>query len=78
MRICVLSVLKELIIHVLNNDELDELQRKTRDDYINIMQDHLFDVNAFVRSKVSTQNISYFICSLFNLKIFRCYSCLPP
>lgn len=54
MRICVLSVLKELIIHVLNNDELDELQRKTRDDYIIIMQDHLLDVNAFVRSKVST------------------------
>jgi len=54
MRICVLSVLKELIINVLNNDELDELQRKTRDDYIIIMQDHLLDVNAFVRSKVST------------------------
>lgn len=60
MRICVLSVLKELIIHVLNNDELDELQRKTRDDYIIIMQDHLLDVNAFVRSKVSTSNIIYF------------------
>ncbi|XP_060833475.1 condensin complex subunit 1 [Rhopalosiphum padi] len=52
MRICVLSVLKELIIHVLNNDELNELERKTRDDYIIIMQDHLLDVNAFVRSKV--------------------------
>lgn len=52
MRICVLSVLKELIIHVLNNDELDEFQRKTRDDYIIIMQDHLLDVNAFVRSKI--------------------------
>jgi len=59
MRICVLSVLKELIIHVLNNDELDELRRKTRDDYITIMQDHLFDVNAFVRSKVSTQNMLF-------------------
>jgi len=54
MRICVLSVLKELIIHVLNNDELDELEKKTRDDYIIIMQDYLLDVNAFVRSKVST------------------------
>lgn len=64
MRICVLSVLKELIIHVLNNDELDELQRKTRDDYITIMQDHLLDVNAFVRSKVNTQNISYFNISI--------------
>lgn len=54
MRICVLSVLKELIIHVLNNDELDELQKKTRNNYINVLQDHLLDVNAFVRSKVST------------------------
>lgn len=52
MRICVLSVLKELIIHVLNHDELDELGQKTRDNYLLIMQDHLLDVNAFVRSKV--------------------------
>ncbi|XP_050546197.1 condensin complex subunit 1 isoform X2 [Daktulosphaira vitifoliae] len=51
MRICVLSVLKELIIHILNNDELDELERKIRDDYLSIIQDHLLDVNAFVRSK---------------------------
>ncbi|XP_050420511.1 condensin complex subunit 1 [Adelges cooleyi] len=51
MRICVLSVLKELIIHVLNNDELDELGRKTRDDYLSIIQDHLLDINAYVRSK---------------------------
>ncbi|CAI6344316.1 unnamed protein product [Macrosiphum euphorbiae] len=57
MRICVLSVLKELIIHVLNNDELDELQRKTRDDYIIIMQDHLLDVNAFVRSKFTEDKL---------------------
>lgn len=52
MRICVLSVLKELIIHVLNNDELDELELKIRDDYISTIQDHTLDVNAFVRSKV--------------------------
>ncbi|CAH1732771.1 unnamed protein product [Aphis gossypii] len=52
MRICVLSVLKELIIHVLNNDELNEFERKTRNDYLITMQDHLLDVNAFVRSKV--------------------------
>lgn len=52
MRICVLSVLTELIIHVLNNDELNELEKKTRDDYLIILQDHLLDVNAFVRSKV--------------------------
>lgn len=52
MRICVLSVLKELIIHVLNNDELNELELKTRDEYINTIQDHTLDVNAFVRSKV--------------------------
>lgn len=52
MRICVLSVLKELIIHVLNSDALDEAERKTRDDYLFILHDHLLDVNAFVRSKV--------------------------
>lgn len=53
IRTCVLSVLKELIIHVLNNDELDELGRKTRDDYLSIIQDHLYDINSFVRCKVS-------------------------
>lgn len=52
MRICVLSVLKELIIHVLNHDELDELERKTRDSYLSIIQDHFLDINAYVRSKV--------------------------
>lgn len=52
MRICVLSVLKELIIHVLNNDGLDELGQKTRDNYLLIIKDHFLDVNAFVRSKV--------------------------
>lgn len=53
MRICVLSVLKELIIHVLSHEELDELKRKTRDDYFSILHDHLKDTNAYVRSKVS-------------------------
>lgn len=52
MRICVLSVLKELIINVLNNDELSEIDQKTRDDYLYVIQDHSLDVNAFVRSKV--------------------------
>lgn len=52
MRICVLSVLKELIIHVLNNDQLNKIEQRTRDDYLNIIQDHTLDVNAFVRSKV--------------------------
>jgi condensin complex subunit 1 len=52
MRICVLSVLKEIICHVLSNDEVDELEKKTRDKYLSILQDHLLDTNAFVRSKV--------------------------
>lgn len=52
MRICVLSVLKELIIHVLNSEALEEMERNTRDDYIFILNDHLLDINAFVRSKV--------------------------
>lgn len=49
--------MKELIIHVLSNDELDELERKIRDDYFSILQDHLLDINAFVRSKVDIQQI---------------------
>lgn len=53
MRICVLSVLKELIIHVLSNEALDEFKRKTRNDYLSVLLDHLKDINAYVRSKVS-------------------------
>lgn len=53
MRICVLSVLKEIIINVLSIDELDEPGQKTRDKYLSILQNHLLDTNAFVRSKVS-------------------------
>lgn len=53
MRICVLSVLKELIIHVLNSEALEETEQKIRDDYLFILHDHLLDINAFVRSKVS-------------------------
>lgn len=45
-------MLKELIIHVLSSDDLDEPMRKIRDDYLGIMQDHLYDINAFVRCKV--------------------------
>lgn len=52
MRICVLSVLKELIIHVLSHDELTPEEEKTRDNYFSILQDHLLDINAFVRCKV--------------------------
>lgn len=51
MRICILTVLKELIINILNR-ELDDFRDKAREDYISILQDHLLDINAFVRSKV--------------------------
>lgn len=56
LRISVLSVLKELITNILNNDELDHDEQIIRDNYIGVLKDHLFDNNAFVRSKVGVFN----------------------
>lgn len=56
LRNCVLIVLKELIISILNEDELDEDKQKNRDSFLFILKDHLCDINAFVRSKVCILN----------------------
>lgn len=58
MRICILTVLKELLMTILNHN-LDEFKRKIREDYLSILQDHLLDNNAFVRSKVLFKNKNY-------------------
>ncbi|XP_069099190.1 condensin complex subunit 1 [Pleurodeles waltl] len=52
MRNAVLSVMAEMVIRVLSGDQMDEAARKTRDQFLDSLQDHMHDVHAFVRSKV--------------------------
>lgn len=61
MRICVLTVMSEIIIHALHKNEetesdeenLSEDKRKTRNSFLEHLLDHITDVNVYVRSRVS-------------------------
>ncbi|XP_071442797.1 condensin complex subunit 1-like [Hetaerina americana] len=52
MRICVLGVLTEIISQLLSGDDLDEAAKTSRDSFLDHIENHMHDVNAFVRSKV--------------------------
>ncbi|KAM4033008.1 condensin complex subunit 1 isoform 2-T3 [Anomaloglossus baeobatrachus] len=52
MRNAVLTVMGEAIIRVLSGDNLDESEKNTRDTFLDTLQEHIHDVNAFVRSCV--------------------------
>lgn len=59
MRICVLTVMAEIVSNVLHSeseDSLTEENRKTRDTFLEHLLDHIVDVNVFVRSRVSLIN----------------------
>jgi len=51
MRNGVLGVIGEVVRQVLNSPELDEQAKCTRDQLLDKLEEHLHDVNAFVRSK---------------------------
>lgn len=53
MRNCVLSVLGSVILKVLSGEELDSKNKELRDQCLDHLEDHIHDVHAFVRSKVS-------------------------
>ncbi|XP_022241936.1 condensin complex subunit 1-like [Limulus polyphemus] len=52
MRNCVLNILGEIILKVLSRDDLDSKSKDLRDQLLDKLEDHIYDVNAFVRSKV--------------------------
>jgi len=52
MRKCVLSILGEIVMRVLHGENLDEDAKETRDQFLDCLEDHIHDVNAFVRSSV--------------------------
>lgn len=67
MRICVLSVMSEIVISVLRSDDennLSEENKKLRDSFMEHLLDHVADINVFVRSKVSVKGFLSLNCKL--------------
>ncbi|KAK2516781.1 Ncapd2 [Columba guinea] len=52
MRNAILAAMAEVLVQVLNGDQLEEAARGTRDQFLNILQAHVCDINGFVRSRV--------------------------
>lgn len=52
LRCGILSAFGEILQHTLHECELDEENRKLRHTLFTLLQDHVLDTSAFVRSKV--------------------------
>ncbi|XP_059692144.1 condensin complex subunit 1 [Gavia stellata] len=52
MRNAILAAMAEVLVQVLNGDQLEEAARGTRDQFLNMLQAHVCDINSFVRSRV--------------------------
>ncbi|KAM4703298.1 condensin complex subunit 1 [Rhinophrynus dorsalis] len=52
MRNAVLTVMGEMIVRVLSGDQMEEAERNTRDHFLDTLQEHIHDVNTYVRSCV--------------------------
>lgn len=52
MRMCVLGIMGEIVLRMLSVENLEESPRDMRDQFLDHLEDHLHDVNAFVRVKV--------------------------
>ncbi|KAG9471307.1 hypothetical protein GDO78_015246 [Eleutherodactylus coqui] len=52
MRNAVLTVIGEAVVRILSGDNLNELEKKTRDNFLDTLQEHIHDVNVYVRSCV--------------------------
>jgi len=52
MRKCVLGVLGEIVIKVLTAEDLDENNRDLRENFLDVLEDHVHDVSSYVRSRV--------------------------
>ncbi|XP_074964006.1 condensin complex subunit 1 [Phalacrocorax aristotelis] len=52
MRNAILAAMAEMLVQVLNGDQLEEAARGTRDQFLNMLQAHVCDINSFVRSRV--------------------------
>ncbi|KAM5142461.1 condensin complex subunit 1 [Mantella aurantiaca] len=52
MRNAVLTVMGEMVVRVLNGDRLDDAEKNARDNFLDTLQEHIHDINSFVRSCV--------------------------
>ncbi|KAM6418609.1 condensin complex subunit 1 [Pluvialis apricaria] len=52
IRNAILAAMAEVLVQVLNGDQLEEAARGTRDQFLNMLQAHVCDINSFVRSRV--------------------------
>ncbi|KAM4636335.1 condensin complex subunit 1 [Discoglossus pictus] len=50
MRNAILTVMGEMVVRVLSGDQLEDSERKTRDHFLDTLQEHIHDVHAYVRS----------------------------
>lgn len=52
LRNSILSIITEIVLEVLTKHDLTEEEMESRDDLLGILQEHIWDVSAQVRSKV--------------------------
>jgi len=52
MRKCVLGVLGEIVIKVLSSEDLDENNKDLRENFLDVLEDHMHDVSSYVRTRV--------------------------
>ncbi|XP_030043749.1 condensin complex subunit 1 [Microcaecilia unicolor] len=71
MRNAVLGIMVEMIIQVLNGEELEEMARHTRDQFLDTLQEHMHDVNAFVRARALQSLIRIVQCKVLPLNRFN-------
>lgn len=45
----------EILLKQLSHDALDDVAKEQRDLYLELLEEHTLDSNAFVRSKVNSQ-----------------------
>jgi condensin complex subunit 1 len=51
LRICILTLMCEIVISELSGENLTQDQRNFRDEYLQYIADHILDINAHVRAK---------------------------
>ncbi|NXF94040.1 CND1 protein, partial [Eubucco bourcierii] len=71
LRNAVLSAVAEVLVQVLKGDQLEEAARGTRDQFLEILQTHIRDVNSFVRSRVLQLFTRIVQCRALPLTLFR-------
>ncbi|XP_075564505.1 condensin complex subunit 1 [Pelecanus crispus] len=72
MRNAILAAMAEVLVQVLNGDQLEEAARSTRDQFLNMLQAHVCDINGFVRSRVLQLFTRIVQCKALPLTQFQC------